>query len=92
MGWCLRCCGRSAAPSRVARAQLRRYRPQAAAHSIAASELALIEAKLSQLSRDSADTDEILARLDRDAEDAISREHTIWQARREVHTTDLLGM
>ncbi|GAA3017207.1 DUF4231 domain-containing protein [Kitasatospora albolonga] len=80
------------AASVAAWAQLRQYRPQAAAYSIAASELAVIEAQLSQLPLDTPDAEETWARLARDAEDAISREHTTWQARREVRTTDPLGM
>ncbi|BFV57754.1 DUF4231 domain-containing protein [Kitasatospora sp. CMC57] len=69
-------------------AQLRQYRPQAAAYTIAASELAVIETQLTQLAVDAPDAEENWARLARDAEDAISREHTTWQARREVRTTD----
>ncbi|MEV6206564.1 DUF4231 domain-containing protein [Kitasatospora sp. NPDC051914] len=70
-------------------AQLRQYRPQAAAYSLAASELALVERQLDQLRPDSEDAEETWARLARDAEDAISREHTTWQARREVRSLDV---
>jgi len=70
-------------------AQLRQYRPQAAAYSLAASELAVIDVQLGQLEVESTDAEETWARLARDAEDAISREHTTWQARREVRSLDV---
>ncbi|WP_104817868.1 DUF4231 domain-containing protein [Kitasatospora sp. MMS16-BH015] len=79
------------AASVAAWAQLRQYRPQAAAYSLAASELTLVEAQLGQLAVDSAQAEETWARLARDAEDAISREHTTWQARREVRNLDVAG-
>jgi hypothetical protein len=77
------------AASVAAWAQLRQYRPQAAAYTLAASELAQVEAQLAQLDPASEDAEETWARLARDAEDAISREHTTWQARREVRTLDV---
>lgn len=77
------------AASVTAWAQLRQYRPLAAAYALAAEELELIRRQLTGLDVGSADAEEIWARLARDAEDAVSREHTTWQARREVRgTTD----
>ncbi|WP_406202207.1 DUF4231 domain-containing protein [Kitasatospora sp. NBC_01560] len=77
------------AASAAAWAQLRQYRPLAAAYRLAADELELIRSQLARLDVGSADAEEIWARLARDAEDAVSREHTTWQARREVRgTTD----
>ncbi|MFJ9949173.1 DUF4231 domain-containing protein [Kitasatospora sp. NPDC091207] len=77
------------AASVTAWAQLRQYRPLAAAYRLAAEELELIRHQLTGLDVGSADAEEIWARLARDAEDAVSREHTTWQARREVRgTTD----
>lgn len=75
------------AASVAAWAQLRQYRPLAAAYALAAEELAQIQRQLAQLDLESMEAEEIWARLARDAEDAISREHTTWQARREVRTT-----
>ncbi|MGW4891462.1 DUF4231 domain-containing protein [Kitasatospora sp. NPDC004240] len=76
------------AASVTAWAQLRQYRPLAAAYAIAADELALIRRQLTELDLAAADAEEIWARLARDAEDAVSREHTTWQARREVRGRD----
>ncbi|MEU9041902.1 MULTISPECIES: DUF4231 domain-containing protein [unclassified Kitasatospora] len=75
------------AASVTAWAQLRQYRPLAAAYGLAAEELAQIQRQLAELDLDAPEAEEIWARLARDAEDAISREHTTWQARREVRTT-----
>ncbi|MFE6050914.1 DUF4231 domain-containing protein [Kitasatospora sp. NPDC056446] len=75
------------AASVTAWAQLRQYRPLAAAYGLAAEELAEIQRQLAELDLDAPDAEEVWARLARDAEDAISREHTTWQARREVRTT-----
>ncbi|MFI6449058.1 DUF4231 domain-containing protein [Kitasatospora sp. NPDC050543] len=72
------------AASVAAWAQLRQYRPLAAAYALAADELELIRRQLTQLDVRSPDAEELWARLARDAEDAVSREHTTWQARREV--------
>ncbi|MEV4558651.1 DUF4231 domain-containing protein [Kitasatospora sp. NPDC049285] len=77
------------AASIAAWAQLRQYRPQAAAYTLAAAELSKVEAQLASLNVTSEDAEEIWARLARDAEDAISREHTTWQARREVRSLDI---
>lgn len=70
-------------------AQLRQYRPQAAAYTLAAAELSKVEAQLASVDLSAADSEETWARLARDAEDAISREHTTWQARREVRSLDI---
>ncbi|MFJ2867103.1 DUF4231 domain-containing protein [Kitasatospora sp. NPDC087314] len=75
------------AASVTAWAQLRQYRPLAAAYGLAADELELIRRQLARLDLESADAEELWARLARDAEDAVSREHTTWQARREIRTT-----
>ncbi|MFG2820741.1 DUF4231 domain-containing protein [Kitasatospora sp. NPDC048365] len=77
------------AASVAAWAQLRQYRPQAAAYALAAAELAKVEVQLATLDLESADAEESWARLARDSEDAISREHTTWQARREVRSLDI---
>ncbi len=73
------------AASVAAWAQLRQYRPLAAAYALAADELELIRRQLTRLDVRSPGAEELWARLARDAEDAVSREHTTWQARREVH-------
>ncbi|KIQ63288.1 hypothetical protein TR51_31770 [Kitasatospora griseola] len=70
-------------------AQLRQYRPQAAAYTLAAAELSKVEAQLAAVDLSAPDAEENWARLARDAEDAISREHTTWQARREVRSLDI---
>ncbi|MGW2252325.1 DUF4231 domain-containing protein [Kitasatospora sp. NPDC001660] len=75
------------AASVAAWAQLRQYRPLAAAYGLAADELEQIKRQLTALELESADAEEVWARLARDAEDAVSREHTTWQARREIRTT-----
>ncbi|MGW6916144.1 DUF4231 domain-containing protein [Kitasatospora sp. NPDC054939] len=68
--------------------QLRQYRPLAAAYALAADELELVRRQLTGLDLAAADAEEVWARLARDAEDAVSREHTTWQARREVRGRD----
>jgi hypothetical protein len=65
-------------------AQLRQYRPLAAAYRVAADELEQVREQLARLDLTAAGSEELWARLARDAEDAVSREHTTWQARREV--------
>ncbi|MFF4651715.1 DUF4231 domain-containing protein [Streptomyces sp. NPDC001380] len=72
------------AASSTAWAQLRQYRPLAAAYRVAADELELIRAQLAAMDLSAPDAEERWARLARDAEEAVSREHTTWQARREV--------
>lgn len=76
------------AASVTAWAQLRQYRPLAVAYRLAADELELVRAQLTQLDLAGQDAEEVWARLARDAEDAVSREHTTWQARREVRGHD----
>jgi hypothetical protein len=65
-------------------AQLRQYRPLAAAYRVAADELELIRVHLAALDLTAPDAEETWSHLTRDAEDAVSREHTTWQARREL--------
>ncbi|GAA1980500.1 DUF4231 domain-containing protein [Kitasatospora viridis] len=65
-------------------AQLRQYRPLAAAYRLAAGELDQVTEQLGRLDPGAAGAEELWARLARDAEDAVSREHTTWQARREL--------
>ncbi|PYC85368.1 DUF4231 domain-containing protein [Streptomyces tateyamensis] len=72
------------AASVIAWSQLRQYRPLAAAYRLAAEELALVREQLAGLDPAAKGSEELWARLARDAEDAVSREHTTWQARREV--------
>ncbi|MFI9270779.1 DUF4231 domain-containing protein [Kitasatospora sp. NPDC052896] len=69
-------------------AHLRQYQPQATAYQLAADELELIRTQLTGLDLTAADAEELWARLARDAEDAVSREHTTWQARREERGLD----
>jgi hypothetical protein len=72
------------AASVIAWAQLRQYRPLAAAYRLAAEELGLVRDQLTGPELAAKGSEELWARLARDAEDAVSREHTTWQARREV--------
>lgn len=72
------------AASSTAWAQLRQYQPLASAYRLAADELELIRVQLAAMDLSAPDAEEQWARLARDAEDAVSREHTTWQARREV--------
>ncbi len=60
--------------------QLKQYRPLAAAYSLTAHELLLVKAGLETL----ADDEVQWSRRCSEAEDAISREHTMWLARREA--------
>ena len=57
--------------------QLRQHRTLAVSYALAAQELALVKAKLPTM-----DDEEDWSRFVSDAEDAISREHTMWLARR----------
>ncbi|MCX4747286.1 DUF4231 domain-containing protein [Kitasatospora sp. NBC_01287] len=87
LGWCCYdALGTIAAvtASVTAWAQLRQYRPLAAAYRLAADELELVHEQLARLDPSADDSEGLWARLARDAEDAVSREHTTWQARREV--------
>ncbi|AXI78146.1 DUF4231 domain-containing protein [Peterkaempfera bronchialis] len=72
------------AASATAWSQLRQYRPLAAAYRLAADELELVRVQLAAMDLSAPDAEEQWSRLARDAEDAVSREHTTWQARREV--------
>jgi hypothetical protein len=74
----------AATASLTAWAQLRQYRPLATAYRIAADELELIRVQLANADLSARGAEEIWSRLTRDAEDAVSREHTVWQARREL--------
>ncbi|WUD73105.1 DUF4231 domain-containing protein [Streptomyces sp. NBC_00510] len=65
-------------------AQLRQYSPLAAAYRVAADELELIRVQLASLDLDDPHAEHLWSQLTRDAEDAVSREHTTWQARREM--------
>jgi hypothetical protein len=57
-------------------AELKKHRTNAIAYSIAAQELGVAETLLSAI-----DNDESWGHFVSDTEDAISREHTMWQAR-----------
>jgi len=74
----------AATASMTAWAQLRQYGPLATAYRIAADELELIRVQLAKADLSAPGAEEIWSRLTRDAEDAVSREHTVWQARREL--------
>jgi hypothetical protein len=63
----------------VAWTQLRRHDELAKAYALAAHELAIILSLAESLS-----TDEELGRFAKDAENAVSREHTLWLARRDL--------
>jgi hypothetical protein len=76
----------AAAAAVAAWAHLRQYRPLAAAYRVAADELTLIRVQLVALDVNGPNAEAVWARLARDAEDAVSREHTTWQARREMRS------
>ena len=63
--------------------QLKQFRPLASAYRLAASELGLIENQLTHFDLQGPKAEELWSRLSSDAEDAVSREHTIWRARRD---------
>lgn len=63
--------------------QLKQFRPLAAAYRLAAVELNMIEHQLTLLDVTAKDAEATWSRLSSDAEDAVSREHTIWRARRD---------
>ena len=71
------------AASVTAWTQLKQFGPLASAYRLAGTELDLIEVQLSRLDPALPDAEESWSRLSRDAEDAVSREHTIWRARRD---------
>ena len=63
--------------------QLKQFRPLASAYRLAAVELNMIEHQLTLLDVNAPQAEELWSRLSSDAEDAVSREHTIWRARRD---------
>ena len=63
--------------------QLKQFRPLASAYRLAAAELGMIEAELTHFNLNIPMAEEHWSRLSSDAEDAVSREHTIWRARRD---------
>ena len=71
------------AASVTAWTQLKQFGPLASAYRLAGTELDLIEVQLSRVDPARPDAEEAWSRLARDAEDAVSREHTIWRARRD---------
>jgi hypothetical protein len=71
------------AASVTAWTQLKQFGPLASAYRLAGTELDLIEVQLSRVDPARPDAEESWSRLARDAEDAVSREHTIWRARRD---------
>ncbi|MER7849096.1 DUF4231 domain-containing protein [Kitasatospora sp. NPDC096077] len=72
----------AAAASIIAWTQLKQLRPLAAAYQMAARELENVGNQLSDLDAKAPDAEERWARLAAEAEDAVSREHTTWRARR----------
>jgi hypothetical protein len=71
------------AASVTAWTQLKQFGPLASAYRLAGTELDLIEVQLNRLDPAGPNCLEDWSRLSRDAEDAVSREHTIWRARRD---------
>ncbi|MER7702024.1 DUF4231 domain-containing protein [Kitasatospora sp. NPDC097605] len=72
----------AAAASVIAWTQLKQLRPLAAAYQLAARELENVGNQLSDLDPRTPDAEQRWARLAAEAEDAVSREHTTWRARR----------
>ncbi|MFE6050876.1 DUF4231 domain-containing protein [Kitasatospora sp. NPDC056446] len=72
----------AAAASIIAWTQLKQLRPLAAAYQLAARELENVGNQLSDLDVKAPDAEARWARLAAEAEDAVSREHTTWRARR----------
>ncbi|MET9402894.1 DUF4231 domain-containing protein [Kitasatospora sp. NPDC002965] len=72
----------AAAASIIAWTQLKQLRPLAAAYQLAARELENVGNQLSDLDVRAPDAEQRWARLAAEAEDAVSREHTTWRARR----------
>ncbi|MBV6702794.1 DUF4231 domain-containing protein [Kitasatospora aureofaciens] len=72
----------AAAASIIAWTQLKQLRPLAAAYQLAARELENVGNQLSDLDFRGPDAEARWARLAAEAEDAVSREHTTWRARR----------
>ena len=71
------------AASVTAWTQLKQFGPLASAYRLAGTELDLIEVQLSRVDPARPDAEESWSRLARDGADAVSREHTIWRARRD---------
>lgn len=67
------------ASSTIAWMQLERYQELTQSYALTATELGLIQTKLKHI-----DSDEDLSKFVDDAESAISREHTMWLARRDA--------
>ncbi|MEY9962917.1 hypothetical protein ABIA33_000943 [Streptacidiphilus sp. MAP12-16] len=61
--------------------QLRQFRPLASAYRLAGNELERIARQLNRLDLNAPGAEADWARLARDAEEAISREHIVWRAR-----------
>ncbi|WP_395294780.1 DUF4231 domain-containing protein [Kitasatospora hibisci] len=72
----------AAAAAVIAWTQLKQLRPLAAAYQLAARELENVGNQLSDLDLRAPDAEQRWARLAAEAEDAVSREHTTWRARR----------
>ncbi|WP_327074025.1 DUF4231 domain-containing protein [Kitasatospora purpeofusca] len=72
----------AAAASVIAWTQLKQLRPLAAAYQLAARELENVGNQLSDLDLRGPDAERGWARLAAEAEDAVSREHTTWRAKR----------
>ncbi|MER7752632.1 DUF4231 domain-containing protein [Kitasatospora sp. NPDC097643] len=72
----------AAAAAVIAWTQLKQLRPLAAAYQLAARELENVGNQLSDLDLRAPDAEARWARLAAEAEDAVSREHTTWRARR----------
>lgn len=72
----------AAAAAVIAWTQLKQLRPLAAAYQLAARELENVGNQLSDLDLKAPDAELRWARLAAEAEDAVSREHTTWRARR----------
>ncbi|MFE6866922.1 DUF4231 domain-containing protein [Kitasatospora sp. NPDC057692] len=72
----------AAAAAVIAWTQLKQLRPLAAAYQLAARELENVGNQLSDLDTRTPDAEQRWARLAAEAEDAVSREHTTWRARR----------
>ncbi len=69
------------AASVTAWTQLKQFTPLASAYRLAAGELDDIEVQLTRLDLNAPGAEEAWSKQSRDAEDAVSREHTTWRAR-----------
>ncbi|KJK59078.1 DUF4231 domain-containing protein [Saccharothrix sp. ST-888] len=72
----------AAAAAVIAWTQLKQLRPLAAAYLLAARELEIVSGQLSAMDLNAEDSESTWAKLAADAEEAVSREHTTWRARR----------